>query len=436
MLIEFEVGNFLSFKDPVRLSMVAANPIKEYLEDNTCEAGKMRLLKSAVIYGANASGKSNLINAIGTMRLFVLNSSKDMQASQEIGVKPFKFDAKKEKEASHFEIFFLLNDSRYRYGFEADRKIIQKEWLFCTEKQKESTLFLREGENIDVREGFKEGGGLEEKTRSNALFLSVVAQFNGAISVSIVKWFSEVWPIHGLFDSEWGEYTKILLQNASMHKKIIDLITFADVGIMEINLNENVFPIIPAGTTISPTALAGGPMSSRLQTSSLLSTRHKRFNQGIEDGYVNLDFATEESEGTKKLFSIVGPILRALNNGNLVYIDELDAKLHPLLTRAIVRMFNSRESNPKNAQLVFATHDTNLLQDRLRRDQIWFTEKNNLGATDLYSLAEFKSPEGKKVRSDDSFERSYIKGKYGAIPYLGNFEELFKSEEEANGSAS
>ncbi len=434
MLIEFEVGNFLSFKDPVKLSMVAANPIKEYLEDNTFEAGKMRLLKSAVIYGANASGKSNLLAALEFLRGFVLNSSKETQVRQEISVMPFKFDEGTEKAPCHFEVSFLLNNYRYRYGFESDRKIIQKEWLFGAEKQKEEVHFLREGENIDVRKNFKEGNGLEEKTRNNALFLSVVAQFNGEISGRILKWFSEIWPIYGISE-QYKNFTTKLYQTEYFHKKVMDLIKYADVGIMDIDVNENTYQI-------SAPALLGAPLSpyespeNQDEKSFRISTTHQKFKNGLEKSLVKLDFATEESEGTKKLFCLAGPLLSAMLNGDLVFIDELDAQLHPLLTRAIMRMFNSKESNPKNAQLIFTTHDTNLLQDRFRRDQIWFTEKNNVGATELYSLDEFKSSEGKKIRSDDSFEKNYIKGKYGAIPYLGNFEELFKSAEGDSGSAS
>ena len=158
-----------------------------------------------------------------------------------------------------------------------------------------------------------------------------------------------------------------------------------------------------------------------------MSALHQKFRDGHPDGLADLDFLKEESEGTRKLFRIIGPILDSVMNGHVLVIDELEAKLHPLLTKAIVRLFNSAKTNPKHTQLIFATHDTNLLQyGKLRRDQIWFTEKTQRGATSLYSLADFKLPRGTKVRNDAAFEKNYIQGRYGAIPFLGDLESLLK----------
>ena len=233
MLIEFEVGNYLSFKKPVRLSMLAANPIKDYPAENTFEAGRYRLLKSAVIYGANASGKSNLISAMAFMRWFVLNSSKETQVEEKIQVTPFKLDTATEYEPSHFEICFLHNGQRYRYGFEVDKFNIRKEWLFYIKKIKEVALFLREDDGIDISKDFSEGKGLEEKTRDNALFLSVVAQFNGTISGSILKWFQGFRALHGLYDHQYEKFTVNLMQNESARLLLVDLIRRADVGISD-----------------------------------------------------------------------------------------------------------------------------------------------------------------------------------------------------------
>lgn len=416
MLIEFEVANYLSFKAPVRLSMLAANPIKEFIEENTFQAGRYRLLKSAVVYGANASGKSNLLKAMAFMRRFVLNSSKGMQIDEGIPVTPFKLDTITEDSPSRFEICFLLDDRRYRYGFEADVKAVRKEWLFCTEKVKEDALFLRENDGIDIRGGFSEGQGLEEKTRDNALFLSVVAQFNGTISGGILKWFSGFGVLHGLWDRRYERYTAQLLQNETMRPLLVEFIRRADVGIEDLIANE-----VP----VDEEELKGLPdelrQTVRKQQQLTISTVHPKFRDGVKEGVSSLDFSTEESEGTKKLFRMAGPILDCLKNGHVLTVDELDAELHPLLTKAIVRRFNSSNSNPRNVQLVFATHDTNLLRDgNLRRDQIWFTEKTQQAATDLYSLAEIK------VRNDAALEKNYIQGRYGAIPFLGDLGELLK----------
>ena len=420
MLIEFMVGNYLSFKSIARLSMVTANPIKEFTKENTFLAGQYKLLKSAVIYGANASGKSNLLSAMAFMQWFVLNSSKEMQVEDKIHVEPFKLDTTTENAPSYFEVCFLLKNHRYRYGFEVDKKAVIKEWLFCTKRKKENVLFLREGDGIDVNNEFKEGKGLEDKTRDNALFLSVAAQFNGLISGDILKWFMRFRPLYGLEDKNYEIFTLHLLQNEDIRPLLVNFIRQADVGIEDIIVDE-----VHADDN-TPKGLLS---STQSKVKFKISTVHQKFRDGKQEGFTNLDFLSEESDGTKKFFRIAGPLIDSLVNGYVVYIDELDAKLHPLLTKAIVNLFNSSDGNPGNAQLIFVTHDTNLLQyGNLRRDQIWFTEKNQQSATELYTLAEFKLPEGDKVRKDANFETNYIRGKYGAIPYLGDMKALLESK--------
>ena len=418
MLIEFEVGNYLSFKDPVRLSMVAANPIKEFLEENTFQAGRYRLLRSAAIYGANASGKSNLLMAFAFMRRFVLGSSKEMQVGERIRVVPFKFDAATENAPSRFEICFLQAGQRYRYGFEADPKAVRKEWLFIADKQREKTLFIRIEDDIEVGSDLAEGKGLEEKTRSNALFLSVVAQFNGETAGSILGWFRGLGLLHGHRETLYGGYTASLLRDETMRPLLLDFIRGADVGIEDLTVS------IEELNTDKVTALpekAQDQVRRQKPRITEVTASHSKYRDGVREGTATTDFFRDESDGTKKLFCIAGPLLESLKTGRVVILDELDASLHPLLTKAVVRLFNSASANPKNAQLIFATHDTNLLnKELLRRDQIWFTEKTQHGATDLYSLAEMK------VRNDASFEKNYIAGRYGAIPFLGGLASLPK----------
>jgi uncharacterized protein len=423
MLIDFEVGNYLSFKNPVRFSMVAANPIKEFVEENTFQAGPFHLLKSAAIYGANASGKSNLLRAMGFVRTFVLNSATGTQIGDEIRVTPFKFDVATENVPSHFELCFLIDNLRYRYGFEVSKKSVEKEWLFSAEKQKDKSLFLRWGDQIEITEDFKEGVGLEDKTRNNALFLSVVAQFNGETATKIFKWFRGFRDLHGLRDETYERFTASLLQKGESRRQLLNLIRGADVGIEDLFENELTNEELPKSEQ-QDTAIK---LRRFLQRPPRISSVHGKFEAGVKKGFVNLDFSSEESEGTKKLFHIAGPILDCLDNGYTVCIDELDAKLHPLLTKAIVSLFNSSKANPRNAQLIFATHDTNLLQSaNLRRDQIWFVEKDREAATDLYSLAEFKLPDGTKVRNDAGIEKNYIRGRYGAVPFLEELNKLTK----------
>ncbi|MBN1761010.1 MAG: ATP-binding protein [Chitinispirillaceae bacterium] len=417
MLIEFEVGNYLSFKKPVRLSLVAANTDKELLECNTFEVGRYRLLRSAAIYGANASGKSNLLSALNFMAKFVTTSSRESTAQDEINVIPFKLDYDTENEPSRFETTFLIGNTRYRYGFEATRKQIVGEWLFCSEKIKEKILFLRTQDGIDVRPIFNEGSDLESKTRDNALFLSVVAQFNGTIAKEIFNWFTSLICMYGNNDQSFSEYTAKKLLDEEEKSELLDFIKESDLGIEDIKITElddnNKF------------RLAGIPPRNN-DIRLAIFTVHKKFRQEIEDGFSIMDLTSEESEGTKKFFRFAGPIFTCIKWGLTVCFDELDAKLHPLLTRAIVRLFNS-PANKHNAQLIFTTHDTNLLQAKdLRRDQIWFTEKDQTASTDLYSLAEFKNEQGSKIRKDAAYENNYIQGRYGAIPFLGDFGAVLK----------
>ncbi len=358
------------------------------------------------------------------MRRFVLSSSKDTQAGDEIPVKPFLLDTATENAPSHFHICIIQDGIRYRYGFQADRKAIRKEWLFRSEKTKETPLFLREDDGIEVCNPFKEGVGLEEKTRDNALFLSVAAQFNGEISRRILKWFSDFQIIHGLSDQMFEFYLVDGLKDPTKYEQLLTFIRDADMGISALRVTE-----VPSSPNEKLLKLFSPEMQKTFQkqTSFEISALHQKFREGEPESFVPFDFNKMESEGTKKFLRIASPILDCLNNGYVVAIDELDAKLHPLLTKAIVGLFNSAVTNPKGAQLIFVTHDTMLLEKgKLRRDQIWFTEKNRLSATELYSLAEFKLPDGTKVRNDTNLAANYIRGRYGAIPYLSNFETLLK----------
>ncbi|MCX7045925.1 MAG: AAA family ATPase [Candidatus Sumerlaeota bacterium] len=416
MLVEFEVGNFLSFKDPVQLSMEAATPFHEYEAENVFHAQRLRLLKSAAIYGANASGKSNLLDAMEFMRRFVLSSAKDSQSVEPIAVTPFKFDAATESAPSRFQIVFILNDLRYRYGFEVDAKVVRSEWLFCAEANKEHPLFLRKDDGIEVMQEFEEGKGLEARTRDNALFLSTADQWNGVTAKALLDWFLNLKWIHGLQDEEYKNYTLNMLRDEKMRPVLLDIIRLADFGIEDINIEEK---------DTDASHIKNEMLRKLMINRPRLSIWHPKFSDGARAGSAQLDFNREESEGTKKFIRMAGPVLDCLKNGYVVAIDELDAKLHPFLTRAIIRLFHNPEINSKNAQLIFGTHDTNLLSyGKFRRDQIWFMEKSEQGATELYSLAEIK------VRKDASFEKDYIQGRYGAVPYLGDFSQLFRAEDE------
>jgi AAA15 family ATPase/GTPase len=430
MFIQFSVGNFRSFKERATLSMVAANtnardPIIN--KNNTIPVNdKLSLLTSAAIYGANASGKSNLIMAFAFMRQFVLASAKETQAGEPINVESFRLNTETENEPSFFEVVFLVDGLQYRYGFEVNHNQVISEWLFSVPSTKEAKLFIREENDIKPSlKFFKEGKGLEQKTRSNALFLSVVAQFNGLISRSILQWFSRVGIVSGLDDMFYRAFTIKQVIEGKYKSEIIQLVKNLDMDINDIEgikVDKDKVQL-PSGMSEEIRLL----LLKSIQSSELLTvqTKHPKLNaQGQIVGSVTFDMDLNESHGTQKAFYLAGPIFDVLTEGKVLLIDEMEARLHPLLTREIVRLFNSIETNPKRAQLIFTTHDTNLLSNKLfRRDQIWFIEKDNQECSHLYSLAELK------VRNDASFENDYIQGLYGAIPFIGNVRQVILGEE-------
>lgn len=418
MLIGFSVGNYKSFKETVTLSMVASSITeeeKELDENNVFEINhKLNLLKSAAIYGANASGKSNLIAAINFMKWFVLNSSKETQVSEAIDIEAFRLSTETEKEPSFFEIVFLLEGKNFRYGFEVNAREVVSEWLFQADDSEEQMLFERDFDNY-ILDNFPEGQGISDKTRSNALFLSVVAQFNGKVSGKILLWFSKTLQlISGLQDTQYRKETLESFENESHRHDIIEFIKKLDLGITDIQITNKPLPIVSQKTAMY------GSLYPYLEIKPAVKTVHRKYDaEGKQSAIELFDIDKHESEGTNKLFALAGLLLDTLRTGKILLIDELDARLHPLITRELICLFNSNETNPHNAQLIFTTHDTNLLSSKtFRKDQIWFTEKDNKGATDLYSLVEYK------VGKDASFERDYIIGKYGAIPFIGNFKEL------------
>ncbi len=429
MLLEFSVGNFLSFKAKATLSLLATS-IKEHAESNIFHTERYDLLKGAVIFGANSSGKSNFIKAMSTMRRLVLRSF-EQSSADELGITPFLLSTKTENNPSFFEVVFLIENVRYRYGFEVDGRRVHAEWLFEAQKLAEKPLFIREQDGIEVMAKFPEGNGLEERTRDNALFLAVADQFNGQISKKIMRWFNNFITISGLSHEGYKGVTFGMLENNETQSTLMNFYRKLDLGFEDIAISKK-----PFDPKELPRDMSEG-LFKQLVTDLEgafkidIKTVHKKYDE--EDhfaGEVKFDMRSQESSGTNKLFNISGPVFDVLQDGGILVVDELDASLHPLLTLAVTRLFHSTEFNPNNAQLIFATHDTNLLYyGRYRRDQIYFAEKNKYGASEIYSLVEYKE-EGKTVRKDRSFEKDYIEGRYGAIPFIGNLSNIMAEWQE------
>ncbi len=420
MITEFTVSNFRSFYQPVTLSLLASHlrDGNELDENAIVTAGRLRLLRSAAIYGANASGKSNLIRAFSFMRGFVLHSATRLQAGEETSIERHALRNEARQQPASFQIIFTLGQERYRYGFELDEKTVQSEWLYRT-NQREARLFVREGQEFDVAGTLRREAprSVQNQTRNNALFLSVLAQYNSELAQNLLDWFrNRLHIISGLSDVGYRRYTiKRFEQEQRFRERVIELIRLADTGInglttKTISLDSPDFP--PELRELTRKLIE----EKNIPESELVPLRmeavHTVYDADSPTGEIRLDME-EESEGTQKFVALLGPLLDALENGATLIVDELDARLHPQLTRELVRLFNSKEGNPNQAQLIFATHDVGLLSEcMLRRDQIWFTEKDRFGATQLYSLAEFSE------RNDASYLKNYLAGRYSAIPHL------------------
>ena len=438
MLIEFSAGNFASFKERVTLSMVAAKIRSKYKrldEDNVIRVDEdLNLLTSAAIYGSNASGKSNLVAAAAFMRRFIRISFKETQFDEGIPVERFLLSTETDSRPSFFEMVFLIDNYQYRYGFEVEPQGVITEWLYYVPKLREIKLFERQGQEVlpnpsnPQAKEFRAINALlpkinpEQPLRPNALFLSVAAQNNGPVAQKILTWFSSMRFMSGLSDIGFRKFTIDMFEDPEKRADIINMVHSLDLGIQDINMqrqeHEKALEEAPELVRDLLERLTSGDAVK-------LTTKHEKLNaQGEVVGYETLDMRQHESEGTQKLFFMTGPIIDTLVNGRVLWVDEMEARLHPKMTDAIVALFNSPVSNPKGAQLIFTTHDTNLLNvKKLRRDQIWFIEKDQLEASRLYSLVEFK------IRNDDaSLEQDYISGRYGAVPHIGELRAAYEVE--------
>lgn len=429
MIIGFSIKNYLSFKE-AQLFQMTASPIREKFESFNQNKfdydGKIQLLKSAVIYGANASGKSNFIKALNFFKNFILTSA-NLNPEIKIPQIPFFLNVKTRIEPSEFEIVFLCCGLIYRYGFIISKDCVIEEWLYQKDKR-ETLVFKRDLEGINIPRKYTILNELKAKNmvRANALLLSIAAQFNDNIAIEILKWFSNnLNIISGLTDELYSIFSINLLGDSKSKDIIISLIKAADPGIEDLKViereGENILFTIKSRDTQLPEVKKDKAIIKELN-----SVKYVIDDSGKVETRIEFPFEFFESEGTKKFFHLLGPIMDTLKYGKILVIDELDTKLHPLITRQIVKLFNSNKANPNNAQLIFATHDIHLLDSKIfRRDQIWFTEKQNDGSTRLYSLLDFKK--GKTPRNDEKISKNYIYGKYGAVPYTGDLDILFEN---------
>lgn len=438
MLLQFSFGNFRSFRDKVTLDMTAVPRLhmNEELNPGNVVSTERNgdVLRVAAIYGANASGKSNIANALLDFRRNIAQSANTDFVYK---TSAFSLDDFSSAKPTFFEIIFLLEQVQYRYGFElqtGETPKIVSEWLYEATSSRETELFERENNTVHRGRRFGEGANLLQDRlllRGESLYLSLMAQNGFALSKKLSSYLSRnIHIISGLQDKGLHAYTTGCMKKGRFQNGLDQLIFHADTGISSLSLLD-----VELDEDFDFSEVV--PEEDREKFKQFLSERkeigtvHKMFDESRNEvGEVTFSLAKQESAGTRKLFAFAGPILDTLECGDFLFVDEMDARFHPNLTRALVRLFQSPEANPKNAQLIFVTHDTNLLDkrfNRFRRDQIWFVEKDRLGASHLYSLVELR---GVRHTSEDE----YISGTYGAIPFLGGMEKLINEGFSADAS--
>jgi hypothetical protein len=412
MLVNFRFSNYRSFKEDAEFSLVS-DKITEH-DNFVFTEEKYNLLRSSVLYGANASGKTNFFRALDFFISFIKNSHNN-QPNKKIDVDNFKLSTETEKKPTKFEMIFIIKGQMYRYGYMLTEKKIEEEWLFTRPKTKEVKLFERKRQKIIRGNSFTEVPKVDEMTKENTLFLSALSQWNSETAKKIIKWFDKINVLHAHYDIATG-FTADLISKNKRKDVVLKYLKAADIGIDDLKVYEKDFNTsdIPEYIRKQMEEDIKEKLPEELKIIELDSI-HKKYNKNKEVvGAVEFNFNKDESEGTKKYFSLIGPIIDTLENGEMLFIDEIDTRLHPLIVEYIVNLFNNKTHNTKNAQIVFSTHNTNILKkEKLRRDQIWFVEKDRYGESNLYSLLEFKG-----IRKDASYNKDYLDGKYGAIPNI------------------
>ncbi len=418
MLIEFNVKNFRSFLDNQTLSMVAGST-KDLQSENTFspdENNIPRLLKSAVVYGANGSGKSNLIKALAFMQDLVLSSSKESQEGEAIKRKPFLLHSEGPTQESEFEVVFVQDGIRYQYGFSATGTRVTHEWLLAYLGNRAQRWFERSYNPVKKTEEWYFGPKFagpkktwQESTRSNALFLSTAVQLNSEQLQPVYRWF------HRLVVIGHGErieriFTNELCENEEKCQDVFKFLKEAGIDVDGITIKERKLDNLKFPSDMHDDLKA--ILEKDLQGKSFKEAFFKhQFNNSDEFALFPL---TEESDGTQKLFAYAAPWLDVLHNGRVLIVDELDNSFHPHLVRYLLRLIHDQDSNKANGQLIFSTHDTSILDSKiLRRDQIWFMEKDSDQATQLYPLTDFHP------RKKEALEKGYLQGRFGALPYIG-----------------
>lgn len=423
MLIEFKFGNFRSFRDEAVLSMEAMGLGR--LKNCLISYNSMKLIPSVAIYGKNGGGKSNVIRAFWLAVQFIKNAQRTQHENAKIPVKPFLLNDYSKDEPTFFEFTYVLDNVKYIYGFSATKEKIFSEYLYHSPKGQKATVFTRTEQKFNFTEEKAKRKLISEAVAPNQLFFSVACTMNDADCMRAMKWFRD----YVFFSRDYADIPEQLLEysnDKNMLAAISGYAKAADLGIekMEFEFKDEVVKDFESEKNIpEEIRFALTAFMQNLKENSNISeiglqkseVRATSYHNGINKNGIKTSFTldlSDESDGTRKLMSIAPAIESVLNNGGIVLVDELEKELHPMLVNYIVAKFQSKTSNPNGAQLIFSTHNTELLNmELMRKDQLYFADKNRKdGASELYSIGDFST------KTADNIRKGYLAGKYGATP--------------------
>lgn len=430
MLLRLGVSNFRSIREYAEISLIAAASIKDQSADLlTWEGARQQVLPGIILYGANAAGKSSVHSAMGALKGHVLNSFSKLGATAKIPRRYFALDNSSADEPTRLDCDFIIDDVRYHYGFEFDDHRFLREWLFSFPEGHRRILFNRDVEQDQIDFGKHLRGrnkAIEELTRPNSLFLSAAAQSSHPQLTAIYSFFEDKIVGVGAATNDTVTQNKI---GRGADERLIPFLKLADTGISGLKvleqenneLSERIYKSIRASV------MAELSDESPVKISSGRPEKEIFFSHAGEDGRVFELPYQYESRGTRRLSDLVLRAFMALDTGGTLFVDELDASLHTLLSLKLIELFMRRATNPNGAQLIATTHDTNILcAGILRRDQVWFAEKGFAGNTHVFPLTDIQT------RNTDNLEKGYLQGRFGAIPFLGQIDDLIRDE---NGTA-
>lgn len=426
MLIEFRFKNYRSFRDEAVLSMEAIG--LSSFKNCLIEQNNMKLLPGAAIYGKNGGGKSNVIRAFWLAVQFIRNAQRMQHEKSTVPVVPFALNDYSANEPTEFAFDYISDGVKYWYSFAATREKIVSESLYHAPKGQKAQVFVREAQTFTFTEDKAKRKLISETVAENQLFFSVACTMNDAVCVNAMRWFRE----DVFFSRDYTDIPRQLLEyydDSNMLKAISDYAKTADFGIEEMQFeieNKEIGPDldfpedVPEGMKAALTSFiqilseTSNNSEGRLKMSRVKAkAKHKGINANGEDELYNIELE-DESDGTRKLMSIAPAMESVLTKGGVLLIDELERELHPMLVNFIVAKFQSKRSNPNGAQIIFTTHNTELMNlEFMRKDQIYFTDKRKSdGASELYSVTDFNT------KTADNIRKGYLVGKYGATPNI------------------